>query len=331
MNPACFKIANLVRDALFRMQKTSLAPRIEPLTDLMATFTVTARKMRKACDHGFLNAAQRQRQNLEAMLSALEIELLSARRLLAVAAPPVPSYATILDDLNQIEEEFGSWTLDLRGKCLAVHTQEIELEGVYLGPFEIQLKLEELEYCDPRTSFTILALDPHPAGTDSGVTHPHVSSGRLCPGDAVNAIGEALRQGRLCDFFMVVRSVLTTYNPDSPYVKLDEWHGVACYECGDSTDEDHRYYCEACGYDYCDYCSSYCRGCEESRCNGCLTSCSDCGDSFCSSCLKACEECDAKCCSDCLEDGLCAECMKEKERQKEEARDEEEAELALCV
>lgn len=331
MNSTCFKIANLVRDALFRMQRTSSVPHIGPLTDLMATFTTTARKMRKAHDHGFLNAAQRQKQNLEGMLSALEVELLSARRLLTVSVPAVSNYATILDDLNQIEEEFGTWTLERKSRSLAVHTGDIELEGVYLGPFEIQLKLAELEYCDPHTSFTILALDPHPAGTDSGVTHPHVNSGRLCAGEAVNAISEALRQGRLCDFFMIVRSVLTTYNPDSPYVKLDEWYGTACYECGDRTDEDHRYYCEACGYDYCDYCSSYCRGCEESRCNGCLTSCSDCDDSFCSSCLKACEECDAKCCSDCLEDGLCAECTKEREPQEEGARNEEETQLALCV
>ncbi len=330
MNSACFKTINLVRDALSRMQGPSSVPRIAPLTALMTTFTTTAKKMAKAREHGFTNAAQRQKRSIESLLGALENELVYARRCVTPQPPPVPSYATLMDDLDQIEEEFGEWMLNRTSKCLAVHTDDIELEGVYLGPFEIQLKLAELECCDPRTSFKILALDPRPAGTDSAVTHPHVSGGRLCCGEAVNAINEALRQGRLCDFFLIVRSVLTTYNPDSPYVSLDEWHGIPCYECGEHMSEDDRCYCESCGYDYCECCASYCRGCEESRCNSCLTSCAGCDVWFCSSCLTTCEECDAKCCSGCLEDGLCAQCAEEKERQEEEASNEEE-ELALCV
>ncbi len=41
-------------------------------------------------------------------------------------------------------------------------------------------------------------------------------------------IRTALEQGRLCDFFSLVRSILNTYSPDSPYVSLYDWCGVAC-------------------------------------------------------------------------------------------------------
>ena len=63
----------------------------------------------------------------------------------------------------------------------------------------------------------MIALDPHPAALNDAVTHPHVSDERLCTGDAGAAIQAALAAGRVFDFFTLVRSVLVTYNPESPY------------------------------------------------------------------------------------------------------------------
>ncbi len=44
-------------------------------------------------------------------------------------------------------------------------------------------------------------------------------------------MGAALTEGRLLDFFMIVRQVLQTYSPDSPYVSLDDWYGRQCSDC----------------------------------------------------------------------------------------------------
>ena len=71
----------------------------------------------------------------------------------------------------------------------------------------------------------------------------------------------ALAGGRICDFFLLVRSVLTCYNPDSAYVSLDNWHGVSCYECGYTTCPDDLSYCTTCDRDFCSDCASYCRRC----------------------------------------------------------------------
>ena len=73
------------------------------------------------------------------------------------------------------------------------------------------------------------------------------------------ALQAALEVGRLCDFFLMVRQVLRTYNPDSPYVSLDNWEGKQCSDCGDFINEDCRCYCELCDRTYCEQCMSVCR------------------------------------------------------------------------
>ena len=61
--------------------------------------------------------------------------------------------------------------------------------------------------------YRVVALDPHPAGSDESVTHPHVRDEQLCAGDAAAAIRSALAGGRICDFFLLVRSVLDRIQP----------------------------------------------------------------------------------------------------------------------
>jgi len=68
----------------------------------------------------------------------------------------------------------------------------------------------------------------------------------VCEGDGAAAIKAALEEGRLCDFFSMVGSILNTYNPDNPYVALSDWDGVACYECGYVMDYESSYYCTYC-------------------------------------------------------------------------------------
>lgn len=132
-------------------------------------------------------------------------------------------------------------------------TEEIVLEGVDLGRFEIALKWDKLGCSQP---YAVIALDPNPAASSSDTTHPHVQDGSLCEGDGRMPIRQALRQGRLLDFFIMVRQVLETYNAASAYVSLDQWHGIDCHDCGRLVAGDDRYTCERCEVDVCGDCST---------------------------------------------------------------------------
>jgi hypothetical protein len=77
-------------------------------------------------------------------------------------------------------------------------------------------------------------------------THPHVREKLLCEGDGAASIRRALAEGRLLDFFTLVRQVLETYNPGSAYVELSRWNGVTCKDCG--------YIMPGDGYGTCDLC-----------------------------------------------------------------------------
>ena len=230
----------------------------------------------------------------------------------------LPTLRELVEDLYQVQQEFGRLEINRVEATLSVFTDPIELEDIYLGDFEIRLHYDSLAYLREAEVFQIIALDPHcPAGNDL-VTHPHVSDEHLCMGDATTAIHCTLSSGRLCDALLLVKSVLETYNSASPYVPLNKWEGYPCNDCGDSVVEDDSYFCDACEYDYCPECFSTCNCCRTGRCHGCLTSCSFCDEYTCSSCLASCEECGNECCKDCLTDTLCPTCKEERNTEDEE-------------
>src|SRR3569623_1739472 len=134
-------------------------------------------------------------------------------------------------------------------------------------------------------AFEVGALEPHPATGRDEVVHPHVEGRRLCAGDAGEPLSQALDAGRLADAFLLVRSVLATYNANSPYVPLAEWHGFACADCGRHCDSSDRSTCERCDASLCDNCSSSCARCSRTHCDSCLEPCDVCRDSHCSGCL----------------------------------------------
>ena len=217
----------------------------------------------------------------------------------------VPSMRDIYQELLQAEAEFGEMEYRPKSREVAVVTDDVELEGVYLGPFEIRLRVPSLPDMDRDGVYTIVALDPQPAQSDSRVTHPHVQGGRLCAGDAAVAIRTALVDGRIFDFFCLVQCVLTHYNPRSPYVSLDAWYGVTCYECGHLTSEDNRSFCYRCEHDFCDECMAWCHHCEQPCCINCTETCRICEKTTCVRCMETCAECQEELCQTCLEYDKC--------------------------
>ena len=272
---------------------------------------------------GWQYAARQQAQTLACLCREIASTTGQLQELAQSAStPPDPtplSVREILSDLDQLETEFDHVELDAKNHTITVRTEDITLEGLYLGPFEIVLKLSDLPQARRKLVYKIIATDAHPASSNESVTHPHVRDEELCEGDATVPIRNALAGGRICDFFMLVRSVLTTYNAGSPYVALDDWDGVSCHDCGSTVERDDVSYCQDCEHDLCSDCMSYCRACDESACRNCLEDCSACGDALCRRCRKECQACGKLTCGACLEENLCPACREKVENKDDSA------------
>jgi len=207
----------------------------------------------------------------------------------------------IAADLAALEDEFEKVELNLQEKKLSVVTSDIELEDTYLGSFRIVLHWEEI---GQGPCYDVIAEDPHPADANDDVTHPHVSGETLCEGEGSTAIRKAIAQGRLLDFFTLVKQILETYNPDSAYVSLSRWKGgQECYDCGGQTSADESWGCSRCGETVCDSCHSSCEACDETLCSGCSSSCQECRGVFCRGCLEFRPGSRVLVCNHCLEKG----------------------------
>lgn len=225
--------------------------------------------------------------------------------------PPLP---LLLAELRQLRDEFEHVAIDSDNDGedrIRVETDPIVLEGLSLGRFSIELLVRQLgERLDP-SCFRCLALEPNVSQANEFVTHPHVSDGGLCAGDATVPIALALQEGRLCDAFLTVRSVLSHYNPGSAYVRIEDWDGACCPDCQSTVAPHELYHCQACGRDVCDECMGMCDVCECSCCRSCLAydsvsrreCCPDCRE-HCALCRRivAADDLDAtsRRCPDCL-------------------------------
>jgi hypothetical protein len=276
-----------------------------------------ARRIQKAKQHNWVLAARRLCQSLHQNLSNLDRRLNELSCTLAngqaeiTPAPP----REIFRDLTALQDEFSEVECNLKQPAISVVTEEVTLEGVELGSFEIILDLRCLHEHQP---YEITAVDSNPAATNVDVTHPHVEAGKLCEGEGRAAIRAALSQGRLLDFFLLVRQILGTYNSSSAYVRLEDWHGTDCHDCGRLVHEDDRGTCERCECDICNDCVTRCSKCDQHCCADCSGTCEDCGEPFCSPCLSKCPKCKLQFCDNCLNDGICHACTETEEEENDE-------------
>jgi len=227
----------------------------------------------------------------------------------------LPSLRAIYEDLRALAGEFPEIQLDLRERQLSAITDPISLEDVELGRFEIRLCWSRLL---SGQTYEVHALEANRAAVNDSVTHPHVQGDSLCEGEGKVAIRGALQEGRLLDFFLLVRQTLQTYNPRSAYVPLSDWVGVTCSDCGTSAGEDECCTCGRCGCDLCDDCSRSCGSCGGFSCSGCDSFCRGCDVEYCSGCISSCNGCGESYCPDCLTSRQCSDCRANEEDEVEE-------------
>lgn len=282
---------------------------------------VLLRQMRRAQQRGWQLADQRLQRDLQEMLHRLRGELIEIDHLLEPSRnePRNASACEIYADLVALYEEFDEVSFDRRGRTLSVTIEPLELEGVYLGPFEIRLDWSNL--ADGHShNYRVIALDANPAATNDSVTHPHVQHEAVCEGEGRQPIRQALEQGRLLDFFMIVANLLRTYNSDSPYVSLADWHGLECADCGTMVCDDQRWTCEKCETTVCGECYRNCFSCDGIFCSECVTCCEGCDEFHCEACMKLCSRCEVELCQGCLDNNeRCSSCH---DQESEETREE---------
>ncbi len=212
-------------------------------------------------------------------------------------APP----GEIVADILALDAEFDSLEIKLEDKLLQVQTTPIVLEDTALGRFRIELRWELI---GNERAYEVIAESPNTPENDEEVTHPHIRDNLLCEGEGKTPIRRALAEGRLLDFFTLVRQILETYNPGSAYVELRRWNGVACKDCGYIMPGDDHGVCDRCEDPLCSECSVGCSRCDRYFCSGCSTSCEACERTLCESCLQAADDSCRLLCPTCFEEAL---------------------------
>jgi len=227
-----WQVAGAIRDRLHavRLSRFHQAQgQIQGLASDLAELESVRRRLDLCVARGWTAAAGSLMEQATRLFRSINYMSKDAELALNKPEVAIPNVRDVLEELLQAEVEFERLRYYPEDQILAVVTDAVELEGVYLGDFEVQLHIPALGDPNFRSLYRVMALDPHPSSRNDSVTHPHISEERLCAGDAGAAIDTALAGGRICDFFILVRSVLTNYNRDSAYVTLEDWDGAACH------------------------------------------------------------------------------------------------------
>jgi hypothetical protein len=241
------------------------------------------------------------------------------------------SQAEIYAELVALASEFEDFHVDLRKSKLSVITEDIVLDDLDLGRFRIILDLNEGLTNATSQPYTVEALSPCCPESRSDITHPHVLRNRLCEGDATAPLRQALRDGRLTDFFQIINQVLNTYNSDSPYASLKDWEGTECHACGNHISNVSSY-CNLCNNQVCDDCGTYCQFCEASACDCCMDTCQCCEEACCPNCLKLCTECRKQVCPNCFNfNRICEACDDQSTSETTDTAPDQESDAEITV
>ena len=145
---------------------------IELPTSAWDRCALLVRQIRRAELRGWHLAAAELSMDLRYALPSVESQLAEIVRDLPPRAISETTARTsdIYHDLVALEDEFEEIDYDRNGGWLSVTTEPLELEGIYLGPFEIRLDWRRDENSLPRhrqgSSSARVARERHPSARD---------------------------------------------------------------------------------------------------------------------------------------------------------------------
>lgn len=304
------------------------AYRLARLRDAAQYLLDAATAYDQAVDRGWLVAAAHRGMQLQYDIRRLKSAIEQAPQ-----APLCPrsivaaSLRDMLADVEALRREFPQveFVCDRHSTGIKVTTDPIVLRDVALGQFEIFLVVPDQALVEGTGRGVYFQVDGGCRTFGRDHRHPHIDGVGLCEGAGTQAITAALGECRLLDFFLVVRSLLATYNPRSAYAKLDEPaydddddddDTTECEDCGCTVAYDESYSCDCCGCETCGDCNDRCDVCEDrGMCRGCRVDCNgeDCEIRMCPTCSAWCDRCNQHYCPECYskEDNRCRECIEE--------------------
>jgi hypothetical protein len=161
---------------------------------------------------------------------------------------------SVLKDMLALSHEFETFSFNKATKILYVTTKDIILNDghdnmINLGPFKISYKTDSTPLW-----VRAKAIEPVKHYTSNNF-HPHVqANGEICLGEGARALSMAHSRNAVFDVFLILKNLLNTYNPNSPYAKLETWMGRPCAHCGNPMGRN-KNLCHVCGDYVCQDCT----------------------------------------------------------------------------
>ena len=210
-------------------------------------------------------------------------ELCALRRRMILECP-----ATILANLRAMEDD-AKMIIDAPCKFQWI-MNDVWLEDVMIGSLRVSVNLECF---DVEVENLTVNMDEK-----AGYPHPHVArDGRVCWNGYDDEARLWHQSGQFVALRDLIENLLHTYNPNSPYITLEDWEydGSTCASCGEHCHEDDLSWSESYEGDLCNTCGAWCSHCDcfvhvngyDSQMEACLNCVSDetspcegCGEMF---------------------------------------------------
>ena len=189
----------------------------------------------RAQQRGWRLAARRFGRDLRAVLDRLHADLAVIAQALDDndrSHRPTATIQDIYHDVLALHDEFEKVSWDHPQQTLSATTEPIELEGVYLGEFEIRLDWGDLVDGHP-SNYRVIAVDAHPASSNDDVT---TTTPPLVPCSSTGGVCVSPRSKILSRLFSLsfvataVRAGCSRYNSMSTYNGVKLPRVISCIE-----------------------------------------------------------------------------------------------------
>jgi len=242
--------------------------------------------------------AQRSLAEIRGIIASSKSQYEEFLQELKVWCKPLPN---VKYRVRWLPSEFDVTQTETLGIAWVWTTPKIYLKRKLIGPYKVFVPWSAFLY---PTTIDIRIRNLNPKSPHEGYPHPHADrDGRFCLGANRNAMENCFWALDLRTIKDTIESLLSLYNPDSPFIKWTRWSRSvrSCSWCGEPVTEengaarttDGELLCSSCAI-ICPVCSRYvrlgsslgCLICGVSHCNNCLSKCSICGRWICPKCVS---------------------------------------------